>query len=168
MSLLDTPVFSDGHKIMSSTCQTIHYDASQYRVYIPVIPKTQWQGPRCVLYCVLTAVYRPVSCPGTSLDVSVPPYVLSSHATPFRLSLAPLLPPYSARFLPSLFPSIRPCLTSSLPHVLPLLPPSPRCPCSLPPILHPASFLPGLHPRLSTCLRRCGVWPTELSLLCRS
>ena len=48
---------SPSHKIMSSTCQTIHYDASQIQLYIPVhhvlfvISKSQ--EPRCGLFCAL-------------------------------------------------------------------------------------------------------------------
>ena len=92
-----------------STCQTIHYDASQYRVYIYsfttsclfVISKSQ--GPRCGLFRALYTVYWPVS---------------SSGYLPWRFPplLPPPLPPSHHRFLtpshptsfhaPSLHPSL--------------------------------------------------------------
>ena len=162
---------------MSSTCETIHYDASQYRVYIPVIPKSQWQGPRCVLFRALTAILYTGQCPprGTSLDVSIPPYI--------HISLPPTLLPFSSpsihcSLLPPLASSLlsfpRPAMHAFLPHSLssstfpPFIhsrshPPShhlfitpsrcsPLSTCSLPPILHPVSLLPCLPPYLYASL----------------
>ena len=132
---------------------------------------------RAALCVVICAVYHTGQCPpqDTSLAVSLPPYLPSSYAPPLLLSLARLLPLSSARFLPPLFPSLRPCLrsfpTRSLPqpslssstpaptlrHIIssslpPLAPPLPTLP--LPPPSHRPTFLaPGkLHcivPRLS-------------------
>ena len=139
---------------MSSTCQTIHYDASQCRVCVPlynfilVIPKSQLQGPPCVLFCILyTGQCRPQ---GTSFEVSLPPYLPSSHAHPLLLSLTPLLPLSSAHFVPPIFPSLRPCLRSFLTRSLlqPSLPPLPLPPSltsSLPPSL-PSLILPRFFP----------------------
>ena len=175
------------HKIMSSTCQTIHYDASQYRVYIPVynfvfvIPKSQWQGPRWGLFCALYTVYWPVSSSGY-LSWSFPPSLSPSSHAPLPRSVAPSLlrslPPSSARFLPPLFPSLRQCLSSFLTRSPPqpflqscfhtpshhrFLTPSPSSPPS-PCSLLPSSILPCLpapcRPIQCTpyvCLARCTV-----------
>ena len=147
---------------MSSTCQIIHYDASQYRVYIHVcnfafvIPKSQWQGPRCVLFCTLYTG----QCPqGTSLEVSLPPsqFFRRSSLAPLRCSLPlPLaspslrlylrsfltrsLPPLSPHPPPHIIASSLPPLAPSLP-TLPLLPPS-HTPSFLAPSL-PACFPPS-------------------------
>ena len=98
---------------------------------------------------------------GTSLEVSVPPYLPSGDGPPLiapqTLSVAPSLS--SSRFLPPLFPSLRTCIVPFLPHLFPLStlppflysrshPPSHHCfitpsPCSLPPTL---PFFPPSHP----------------------
>ena len=110
----------------------------------------------CFMRCILYAGQRPPQ--GTSLRVSLPPYLPSFHAPPFLLSLAPLLPPSSARLLHSLFPSLRPCLrsfvTRSLPQPsLPSFTSAPILPLiiasslpSLAPSLHYHPFLPHSHP----------------------
>ena len=155
-------------KSMSSTCQTIHYDASQYRVYIPVynfvfvLPKSQWQGPRYVLFLCAIGQCLPQ---GASLEVSLPPIFLPPT----------LLPCSSPRSLPPLFPSLRPCPRSvltrslsqpSLPHFRSHPPSHHRfltpCPCSLPPPSSscslPSSILPRSFPA-SPCLpaSRCPI-----------
>ena len=166
-------LYLPSHKIMSSTCQTIHYDASQYRVYIIVIPKSQLQGPRCVLFCALTAVYcilasvllrvPPLTFPYLPISLS-PTFLLfsspsprCSHLPPLAPSLPSFLRPVHAYVPSSLVPFLNlpslpplplpPSLTSSLPHALPLLPPShsPIAP-SLPPSL-PSSILPRVAVR---------------------
>ena len=157
------------HKIMSSTCQTIqcHYDASQYRVYIPVynfvfvIPKSQWQGPRCVLFC---ALYTDTGkCPpyGTSLEVYLPPYLPFSRA-PLPRSVAPSL----LRFLPPSPISLAPSMPEFLPQ--PFIhscshPPSHHrfltpSPCSL----LPSSILPCLPPAVQFNVHRMCVWQAAL------
>ena len=135
------------YKIMSSTCQTIHYDASQYRVYIPVYnlvfvnTNTKVEMPRAALCVVLCAVYcilanisirlPPLKFP--SLAVSLPP-----NAPPLLLSLATLLPSSSARFpLPSLPRSVHAYVPSSL---FPFL-----YPPSLPPLPIPLSLTSSLR-----------------------
>ena len=143
------------------TCQTIHYDRhiKIQSLYIPVIPKSQWQGPRRVLFCGLTAVYciqasvllRVPHLKFPSLPISLPPMLLPFSSPSLRCSLIPPLASSLPSFLrsvhayvpsslvpilnlPSLPPlPLPPSLTSSLPHALPLLPPSPLFPCSLPP-----------------------------------
>ena len=150
------------HKIMPSTCQTIHYDASQYRVYIPVhyfslvIPSPPQKYP--CLPCSL-----PSLLPCSSIRSVAPSFLRS--LSPSFLSLAPSMPrsslPRSFRsrrdtyvgfwlydedyYYPSLnLPSLPPlplprCLTSSLPSSLPL------APCSL----RPSHLLFSLAPSLS-------------------
>ena len=84
-----------------------------------------------------------------SLSISLPPTVLPYCSTTLLLYLSPLHPLSSARFLPPLFLSLRPCIVPFLPHSFPFstLPPflysrshptSHHCfltpsPCSLPP-----------------------------------
>ena len=106
---------------------------------------------RCILYTG--------QCPpqGTSLEVSLPPYLPSFHAPPLLLSLAPSLLPSSARFLPPLFPSLRPFISSFLTRSIPQPffhsrshPPSHHC--FLPPPPSPCFLLPILHPSLPGCL----------------
>ena len=138
----------------------------------------------CVILCAHGCIMYTGQCPpqGTSLEVSLPPYLTSSHAPPFLLSLAPLLPPPSARFLPALFPSLRPSLPHSFPSSTfpPFLhsrthppshhrfltqsrcPPSPLSPCSLPPTLPPflrPSLPPSLHPSLPLILHPTSLLP---------
>ena len=104
-------------------------------ITIPVIPKSQWQWLRCVLFCALTAVYcilasvllRVPPLEFTSLPISLPPTLL-----PFS---APSLPPSSARFILHLFPSLRPCLHSF--HSFPS--------STFPPFLHSRSHPPSHH-----------------------
>ena len=158
---------------MSFTCQTIHFDASQYRVYIPVhnfflflIPKCQGQEPRCWLFCALYTVHTG-QCPpqGTSLEVSLPPllppflvpYLHARFLTPLSPSRPPLSPCLVPSFPRSFPPSTLPLypiplpriIDSSLPTLVPSIPPT--LPCSLPPTL-PRFFpappcLPAWHPR---------------------
>ena len=124
----------------------------------------------CVVLWAHGCILYTGQCPpqGTSLEVSLLPYLAASRAPIVLLSLASLLPPSSARFFPPLFPSLCPCLRSFLTRCLPQtsLPsstPAPtlphiitssRSPVAPPPILHPASLLPCLPPCLSACLRR--------------
>ena len=117
---------------MSSICQTIAYDASQYRVYFRrapfflfVIQKSQGQVPRCGLFC---ALYNGQCLPqGISLEISLPPLLTFSLASPLLppllISFAPLLPPFLAlsllRSLPlprSIPASFGPFLARSLPQ----------------------------------------------------
>ena len=127
------------HHIKS--CQTIHYDASQYRVYIPegLIPKLQWQGPRCVLFYALTAVYSILP----SVLLRVPPLKFPS----LPISLPPMLLPFSSlsrsvapSFLCSLSPSplsFTPSMPTFLPHSFPS--------STFPPFLHSRSHPPSHH-----------------------
>ena len=124
---------------MSSTSQTIHYDASQYRVYIPVYNFVCFcnRGPTkvamaraalrvvlCAVYCILAIVLLrvpPLTFP--SRHISFPPL-----APPLLISLAPLLPPSSvASSLPSFPRSDHAYVISSLVPFLnhPSLPPLP-------------------------------------------
>ena len=106
---------------------------------------------RAALCVVLCTVYHTGQCPpqSTSLEVSFPPDLRSSHAPPLLLSLARLLPLSSARFLPPLFPSLRPCLRSFLTHSLPQPALSSSTPA--PTLRHIiASSLPPLAPSLPT------------------
>ena len=94
---------------MSSTCQTIHYDASHDHNILNT--KVAMERPAlCVVLGAHCCIMYTGQCPpqGTSLEVYLPPYLSSSHAPPVLLSLAPSLPPSSARFIPHLFPSLRP------------------------------------------------------------
>ena len=103
----------------------------------------------CILASVLVRVH-PSKFP--SLPISLPPSLLS---------LAPFLPPSSARFLTPHFPSLLPCLSSFLTRSLPQPflhsrshPPSHHSfltpsPCSLPPPPSPSSLPHILHPSLS-------------------
>ena len=89
------------HKIMPSTCQTIHYDASQYRVYIYQFTIFHLQ------YQVLLR----------SIPASLARFPHSSLAPLFARLLPPFpSPPSYARLVPHFFPSLRPCLVSSLPR----------------------------------------------------
>ena len=142
------------HHIKSCHPPVTQYITSQCRVYIPVynfvqfvILKSQWQGPRCVLFCTLYTVssswHLPWSFPPS-------PYLPSSHAPPLIFSPHP-------------FPSstlLQPSLTSSILHSLPLLPPSPPSPCSLLPILH---CLPPCLPASRRPIQ-C-VWQAALSIV---
>ena len=133
------------------------------------VTKSQWQRQRCVLFCALYTVYTD-QCPpqGTSLEVSLPPYLPSSHAPPMIHSLAPLLPPSSARFVPPLLSSLRPCLRSFLTRSLRQPSPSSSTPApsithiiasSLDPPLAPISIL---HPvPLLPCLPPCPRFPIQ-------
>ena len=112
------------HKIMSSTCQTIHYDAWQYRVYIPVynfvfvIPKSQWKGPRWQLFCALYTVYWPVSSSGYlpwSFPPSLSPFLPRSSPS-FRCFLPPPLASSLLRSLPPSSLSLAPSMPKFLPH----------------------------------------------------
>ena len=139
--------------------------------------------------CVAFALYTLCPSQGTtplkfpSLHISLLPGMLL-----LLLSLAPLLSPSSARFLPPIFPSLRPCLRSFLTRSLPQpsLPPStpvptlphtiasslPRFPCSssphrpLAPSSHPRSVLPCLHACLPPAdqfnVHRMCVWQAAL------
>ena len=105
------------------------------------------------IYCILASVLQ-----GTSLEVSLPPYLSSSDGPPLLLLyLPPLLPLSSASFLNPLFPSLRPCISSvhsSLvpflnPPTLPILPLPPSLASLLPrsiPLLPPSTTLPFLPP----------------------
>ena len=136
--------------------------------------------------CILASVLQ-----GTSLEVSLPPYLPSSddppvlllYLAPLPLSVAPSLlrslPPSPLPLAPSMHSSvssslvpflnppslpilpISPYLASLLPHSISLLPPSPPSPCSLTTIRRPSSLLP---PRRTQCNvhRVCG-WQVVLS-----
>ena len=164
---------------MSSTCQTIHYDASHYH-NTRNTKVAMARAALCVVLCAHCCIMYTGQCPpqGTSLEVYLPPYLPSSHAPPFLLSLAPsllrsLLPPLASSLtsflrpvhdyvpsslvpfinLPSLPPlPLPPSLTPSLPHALSLLTPPPQLtpPPSLPPSLPPVlpTFPPSLPPSL--------------------
>ena len=140
---------SPSHKIMLSICQTIHSDASQYRVnnlYMFTICHLEHQslkGKGRFVNGWFVNILPPVKFP------SLP----CSHAPPSSLN------PSSARSLPPLFPSRRPCPVPSLPRSFPssILPPSPSLPpltlspciaSSLPPLLPPSlpHLPPSIHP----------------------
>ena len=144
-----TQSFNNYHQIKSFHPPVKPYTTTHHNtVYIPVynlvfiIPKSQWQGPRCALFC---ALYRPTAgqCPphDTPLEVSPPPYLPSSHAPPLLHSSAPLLPP--------VFPSLRPCLRSFLTRSLPQPPPSSTPALTLPHIIA-SSIDPPYAPSLTT------------------
>ena len=129
------------HKIMSSTCHTIHYDASQYRYTRLqfVICNTKVAMPRATLCVVLCAIYilyiYTGQCPphGTSLEVSLRP--------PISLPLTLLPAPLPRSVAPSLLRSFPPSplsLAQSMPTFLPHSFPS----STLPPFLHSRSNLP--------------------------
>ena len=135
---------------MPSNCQTIHYDASQYRVYIPVhyfslvIPSPPQSIPASL------ARFPPSTFPQPSLPTSNPAPSLS-HI--IASSLPPSLPPLAPSVPPTFYsPSPLPCLTSSLPPYLPLLPLSLPNP-AVPPKFYSPSLLPC--PSLPTCLLPC-------------
>ena len=118
----------------------------------------------CVVLCAHSCILFTVQCPpqGTSLEVSLPPYLPRSSLSP--------LPPSSARFIPPLFPSLHPCLRSfltrslpqpslpsstpapNLPHIIasscPLVAPSPYSP--LAPSLPPSCLAPSVPLPAST------------------
>ena len=154
------------------------YIMTHHMITIPVIPKSQWQGPHCVLFCALTAVssilasvlLRVPPLKFTSLLISLPPTLLPFSSPSFLHSLYPSplsFAPSMATFLPHSFPSSTfPPFLHSRSHPpshhrfltpsrcsLPLLSPC-SLPPSLPPILHPASLLPCHPPCLSAYLRR--------------
>ena len=146
--------------------------------FIPVIPKSQRLRPRCVYgYILYTG-----QCPrqDTSLDVSLPLYLLPPTLLPFstpslRCSLLPPLASSLPSFLrsvhayvpsslvpflniPSLPPlPLPPSHTSSLPHALPLLPPSPLSHCSLTPSHPPSCIAPSVPPPLASLPASSGV-----------
>ena len=97
-----------------------------------------------VHYIILASVLQ-----GTSLGVSVPPYLPSCDGppliAPLPLSVAPSLS--SARFLPPLFPSLRTCIVPFLPHSFPF--------STLPPFLFSRSHPPSHH---------CFLTPSRCSL----
>ena len=136
------------------------------------IPTTKVSGARAALWIVFSNVYRILA----SVLIRVRPlkflYLHSSPAPPCTSpSLRCILSP-PVRFLPSLFPSFRPCLVPFLPHSFHsstlhpflhsryhppshhrFLTPSPHSPSSLlPPILHPSSLFACLPPCLPVCL----------------
>ena len=136
---------------MSSTCQTMHYDAS----HVHNTRNTKVAMARaalCVVLCAHCCILYTGQCPpqDTSLEVYLPPYVTSSHAPPFLISFAPSLPPSSTRFIPQSPLSFAPSIPTFLPHSFPSSTYSPLPP-SLPPILHPASLLPCHPPCLPVC-----------------
>ena len=162
---------------MSSTCQTINYDASQYRVYqfIPVhnfsfvIPKSQGQGPRCgmvceycALACALLGILPLKFVPSLAPLPLLPPFLAQSllrSLPPSNLSFALSMPRSvpSSTLPPSTLPSSTDAL--SLPSIIASSIPSlPSIPVSLPflPLLppsHPPSFLaPSCPP---PCLHAC-------------
>ena len=121
-----------------------------------------------------------------SLAISLPPTVLPYCSSTLLLYLSPLLPLSSARFLPPLFLSLRPCIVPFLPHSFPFstlppflysrshptshhyfltpspcsLPPPPS-PCSLTNIHRPSSLLPPCRTQFNVH-RVCG-WQVVLS-----
>ena len=151
------------HKIMSATCQTILRRITIQSLYTRNTKVAMARAALCVVLCARGCILYTGQCPpqGTSLEVSLPPYLPSSHAPPFLLSLAPLFPPSSARFLPRLCPSLRPCLRSFLTRSLhqPSLPSSIPAPtlshiiaCSRPPVAPSLPTLPLLPPSLPSSI----------------
>ena len=126
----------------------------------------------CFVRCILilaSVLLRVPPLKFTSLPISLPPSL-----PPSLLSPAPLLPPYSARFLPPLFPSLRPCLSSflnpsstpapTLPHIIasslpPLAPSShpPSFPACLPAPCRPIQCTPYVC--LASCTVLCSAQP---------
>ena len=159
---------------MSSTCQTIHYDASQYRVYIPVhyfslvIPSPPQKYP--CLPCSLPSLLPCSSIRSVAPSLPAPSFLRS--LSPSFLSLAPSMPrfvpsslvPFQAWYLCRVLtvwrrllltlpqPSLPTCtLAPSLTHIIasslpPLAP-------SVPPIFYSPSLLPC--PSLPACLLPC-------------
>ena len=137
------------HKMISPTCQTIHYDRSQYCAlfFISNIKVSRTNAALwvdlCNVYSILVSVLigvHPLKFP--SLSISLPPTLLP---VPLPLSVAPS---HLTHFLPPFFPSLCPCLApflphSSLPH--PSFPSSTSAP-TLPHIID--SSLPPLVPSL--------------------
>ena len=129
-----------------------------------------------VHYSILASVLQ-----GTSLEVSVPPYLPSCDGPPL---IAPLPLTVAPSFLRSLPPSplpLAPYMHSSVPSslvpflnppslpILPLPPPSHHCfltpsPCSLPPPPSPCSLPPTLHP--SSLLPFLSAAPNSMYTVC--
>ena len=155
---------------MPSTCRTIHYDASQYRVYIPVhyfslvIPSPPQKYP--CLPCSLPSLLPCSSIRSVAPSLPAPSFLRS--LSPSFLSLAPSMP----RFVPSslvpfqawylcrvltvwrrlLLTLPQPSLPTSTPvpslsHIIASsLPPSrPLLPPSLPPSILPRPFPVSHH-----------------------
>ena len=149
---------------MSSTCQTIHYDASQYPQY------QSRNGKGRVVCCFVrsrllaSVLLRVPPLKFPCLPISLPPMLLPFSSPSLRCSLLPPL----ASSLPSFLRSVHPFLTRSLPqpslpsstpaptlpHIIAssrhLVPPSlpPSLPLYLPPSLPPPPSLP-LHLSIS-------------------
>ena len=150
------------HKFLSSTCQTTHYDASHYRVFILV--------PRLLppLLLSLAPLLPPFLAP--SILRSLPPSPLSpspSCLVPSPSSLVLFLNPPSLYppFLPPLL--LAPSLLSSLPLSLPLFPSSHHPLASLlPPSIVPRSFpasLPACLPPSGALSHSANVLPPRIS-----
>ena len=152
---------------MSSTCQTIHYDASQYPQY------QSRNGKGRVVCCFVrsrllaSVLLRVPPLKFPCLPISLPPMLLPFSSPSLRCSLLPSLA--SSSSLPSFLRSVHPFLTRSLPqpslpsstpaptlpHIiassrhlvppsLPLsLPPPPSLHLSIPPPLPPSPSLPS-------------------------
>ena len=104
--------------------------------FVFVIPKSEWQGPRCVLFCSLYTVYWPVSSSGYL------PWIFPPSLSPFlpRSSLAPIprsVAPSLLRSLPSSPLSLAPSMPTYLPHSSPS--------STIPPFLHSRSHTPSHH-----------------------
>ena len=173
---------------MPSTCQTIHYDASQYRVYIPVhyfslvIPSPPQKYP--CLPCSLPSL---LPCSSIRTDApSLPAPSFLRSLSPSFLSLAPSMP----RFVPSslvpfqrdtyvgfwlftvwrrllltlLQPSLPTCTPApSLSHIIAssLLPSRPLLPPSLPSSILLRPF-PVSHHRFLPPSASCSLHPSEI------
>ena len=151
---------------MSSTCQTIHYDASHdhnTRNTKVAVARAALCVVLCAHCCIMYLRVPPLKF--TSLFISLPPTLLpfsspslgrsllpplASSLTSFLRSVHDYVPSSLVPFinLPSLPPlPLPPFLTPSLPHALSLLPP-PTLPLLLPslppswPLLHSAYVIP--------------------------
>ena len=172
-------------RLRSGSQLCTNYDTSQYvqslyarlQFCICNLPKSQWQGPRCVLFCVLYTAWVPYCILASvllrvhplkfpSLPISLPPTLLPCCSDSLHCSIPPQLasslpsfPRTVHAYVPSsLVPFLNPPFlhsrshTSSLPHSLPLHPPSPTFPLLHP--SHPPSFLaPSLPPSLPASRR---------------
>ena len=124
---------------MPSTCQTIHYDASQYRVYIPVhyfslvIPSPPQKYP--CLPCSLPSLLPCSSIRTVAPSLPAPSFLRS--LSPSFISLAPSMP----RFVPSsLVPFQRDTYGSDCTKKTIINPPS-----TFPPYLHSRSLAVSHH-----------------------
>ena len=124
---------------MSSTCQTIHYDASHdhnIRNTKVAMARAAFCVVLCAHCCIMSRYTGQCPLQGTSLQVYLPPYLQFLPCS----SLSPLPRSVAPSFLRSLHPSplsFAPSMTTFLPHSFPS--------SSFPPFLHSRSHPPSHH-----------------------